>query len=67
LIVGGESGTDLKLDNCWRATEEVGEVWVEGEGGCKGCEAWIAGLRVEDPASVRIEEEGKRGELGHVP
>jgi len=37
LIVGGESGTDLELDNARRSTEELDEVQVEGERGREGC------------------------------
>lgn len=37
LIVGGESGADLQVDDGGCATEEVDKVWVEGERGCKRC------------------------------
>lgn len=66
LIVGGQSGSDLELDDGRRATEEVDDVGVEREGGRKGLQARIVCHRVENPAGVCVEEECERGELGHL-
>ena len=56
----------MELDNCRCAAEEVGEVCVEGERGRKRNEAEIAGLGVEDPTGICVEDEGEGGELGHL-